>query len=82
MNIQDTVEIIIKKAIQTDATIQLSDNIFTDHEADSLDHIEIIMALESEYKIEITDAQAEVARTLKDYREIVIDQLALDETTS
>lgn len=34
--------------------------------ADSLDEIEIVMALEDEFKIEISDAQAETMRTVND----------------
>ena len=37
-----------------------------DLEADSLDTVELIMALEEEFKCEIPDAEAEKIRTVKD----------------
>jgi acyl carrier protein len=46
--------------------VQLQTNLINDLGADSLDHVELIMALEEEFDIEITDEAAEAATTVSD----------------
>ena len=46
--------------------LQLETNLMKDLEADSLDAVEIIMAIEDEYGIEIPDEEAEKIQTVGD----------------
>lgn len=46
--------------------LQLDTNLMKDLEADSLDAVEIIMAIEDEYDIEIPDEDAERFQTIGD----------------
>lgn len=46
--------------------LQLETNLMKDLEADSLDAVEIIMAIEDEYDIEIPDEDAESFQTIGD----------------
>lgn len=58
---------IIAKELQVDKDkIELSSRIAEDLGADSLDSIEIVMALEEEYNIEILDVDAEKLKTIED----------------
>ena len=62
---------IIQDATETDKAILLNDDIFIHHQADSLDQVEIIMALEEEFNIEISDEQMDTTRTLRGYMNVV-----------
>jgi acyl carrier protein len=46
--------------------LDLSTSLMNDIEADSLDAVEIIMAIEDEFEIEIPDEEAEKFATIKD----------------
>ena len=46
--------------------LDLSTSLMSDIEADSLDAVEIIMAIEDEFEIEIPDEEAEKFVTIKD----------------
>ena len=46
--------------------LDLSTSLMNDIEADSLDAVEIIMAIEDEFEIEIPDREAEKFATIKD----------------
>lgn len=56
MSIEDRVVQVIKKQLGTDEEISPLDFINDDLSADSLDRIEITMALEEEFEIEIPDS--------------------------
>ena len=47
-------------------SLDLSTSLMSDIEADSLDAVEIIMAIEDEFEIEIPDEEAEKFVTIKD----------------
>ena len=53
--------------------VTLETNIMKDLGLDSLDHVEIIMAMEDEFEIEIPDADAERLLTPKDIAQYVCD---------
>lgn len=58
---------IIAKGLQVDENkIELSSRIVEDLGADSLDSIEITMALEEAFNIEIVDTEAEKMKTIED----------------
>lgn len=59
-------EIIAEQLNIEGASIRPDTNLMKDLEADSLDAVEIIMALEEEYDIEIPDEEAERFQTVED----------------
>lgn len=61
-------------SIDTD-TIELSSNIIEDLNADSLDIVELVMSLESEFDMAIMDEEAERIRTVGDAVDFIHAQL-------
>ena len=59
-------EIIIEQLQADDAVISMETSLMKDLEADSLDAVEIIMAIEDEYDIEIPDDEAEKFQSIGD----------------
>lgn len=59
-------EMIVEQLGVSEDDIQMETNLMKDLEADSLDAVEIIMALEDEYDIEIPDEDAEKFQTISD----------------
>ena len=59
-------EMIVEQLVVSVDEIQLDTNLMKDLEADSLDAVEIIMAIEDEYDIEIPDEDAEKFQTISD----------------
>ena len=59
-------EFIVDQLGVSEDDIQLETNLMKDLEADSLDAVEIIMAIEDEYDIEIPDEDAEKFQTIGD----------------
>ncbi|MGN0702102.1 MAG: acyl carrier protein [Lentihominibacter sp.] len=63
----DTIKgMIIEQLGVSEDELQLDTNLMKDLEADSLDAVEIIMAIEDEYDIEIPDEDAERFQTIGD----------------
>ena len=60
------VEIIIEQLGVEDKEITMETSLMKDLEADSLDAVEIIMALEDEFGIEIPDTEAENFKSIGD----------------
>ena len=60
------VEIIIEQLGEEDKEITMETSLMKDLEADSLDAVEIIMALEDEFGIEIPDTEAENFKSIGD----------------
>lgn len=56
-------------------TVELSANIIEDLNADSLDIVELVMSLESEFDMAIMDEEAERIRTVGDAVDFVYDHL-------
>ena len=73
----DTIKNIIAEQLGTEDEITLSTNLMKDLEADSLDAVEIIMAIEDEYDIEIPDEEAEKMQTVSDIVRYVEDNAEL-----
>ena len=59
--------------------IQMDTNLMKDLEADSLDAVEIIMAIEDEYDIEIPDEDAEKLTTVGSAMNYVKNKLGVEE---
>ena len=72
MNITETVINIIKEQLSLgeNATVNESTH-FTDLDADSLDVVEIVMAIEDEFGIEISDEAVESVRTVGDVVKVI-----------
>ena len=60
----------------TDEVIDMENSFVDDLDADSLDIVELIMAIESHYDIEINDEDAEGISRVKDAVNFIVSQLA------
>ena len=67
-------EIIVEQLSVDESMVTLETNMMKDLEADSLDAVEIIMAIEEEYDIEIPDEEAEKFQTVGDLVKYVEEQ--------
>ena len=73
----DKLKAIIAEQLSIDeSVINMDTNLMKDLEADSLDAVEIIMALEEEYDIEIPDEEAEKFQTVNDIVKYVEDNIS------
>ena len=68
-------EIIAEQLGVEEDVITMETNLMKDLEADSLDAVEIIMAIEDEYDIEIPDEDAEKFQTVTDIVKYVEDNI-------
>lgn len=66
-------EIIMEQLQVEESEITMDTNLMKDLSADSLDAVEIIMAIEDEYGIEIPDEEAETIQTVADLVRFVED---------
>ncbi|MBR6473292.1 MAG: acyl carrier protein [Firmicutes bacterium] len=66
-------EIIMEQLQVEDSEITMDTNLMKDLSADSLDAVEIIMAIEDEFGIEIPDEDAENIQTVQDLVRFVED---------
>ena len=64
-------EIIVNQLGVTDATVTPEASFIDDLGADSLDIVELVMAIEEEFDIEIPDADAEKVVTVEDVVEYI-----------
>ena len=69
-------EIIAEQLNVDSSIIDIDSNLMADLAADSLDAVEIIMAVEEEYDLAIPDDDAEKFRTVRDLVEYVNEQVA------
>ena len=69
-------EIIIEQLGVTESSITMKASFIDDLGADSLDIVELIMALEEEFDIEIPDSDAEKVVTVGDVVEYIKDHVA------
>ncbi len=68
---------LIRETLGTTAEVIDMENSFVDDlDADSLDIVELIMAIESHYDIEINDEDAEGISRVKDAVNFIVSQLA------
>ena len=66
-------ETIIEQLQVEESEITMETNLMKDLSADSLDAVEIIMAIEDEFGIEIPDEEAETIQTVQDLVRFVED---------
>ena len=69
-------EIIVEQLGVADTAVTLEASFIDDLGADSLDIVELIMALEEEFHIEIPDADAEKVVTVNDVVDYIKDHVA------
>ena len=69
-------EIIVEQLGVADTAVTLEASFIDDLGADSLDIVELIMALEEEFDIEIPDADAEKVVTVNDVVDYIKDNVA------
>ena len=69
-------EIIVEQLGVADTSVTLEASFIDDLGADSLDRVELIMALEEEFDIEIPDADAEKVVTVNDVVDYIKDHVA------
>ncbi len=72
MELQEQVRTLISKSLKIpEETIKLESAFVDDLGADSLDIVELVMALEDEFQIEIPDKDAESIKTVNDAVEYI-----------
>lgn len=59
MSVEDKVKSIISDQLEVDASKLSAETTFEDIDADSLDIVELVMALEEEFDLEISDQEIE-----------------------
>jgi acyl carrier protein len=69
-------EIIVEQLGAEEDEITMNTHLMKDLEADSLDAVEIIMAIEDEFDIEVADEDAEKFQTISDIVKYVEDNVA------
>ncbi len=69
-------EIIVEQLGVDEASVTTSTHLMKDLEADSLDAVEIIMAIEDEFDIEVPDEDAEKFQVIADIVKYVEEQTA------
>lgn len=75
MILEKVKEIIVGQLHIDESRIDIDSHLMEDLEADSLDAVEIIMAVEEEYDLAIPDDDAEKFRTVRDLVEYVEKQV-------
>jgi len=75
MDISEKVKKILADQLNIEAADLTDDTTFDDLNADSLDVVEIIMALEEEFNLEIPDEEAERIKNVGDVVEYVISKV-------
>ena len=68
-------EIIVEQLSVDESMVTMDTNLMKDLEADSLDAVEIIMAIEEEFNLEIPDEEAEKFRLVGDLVKYVDDNI-------
>ena len=71
MDFEKVKEIIVDSLSCDESQVTMEANLKDDLEADSLDAVEVIMALEEEFDIEIPDEEAENFKTIGDIVEYI-----------
>lgn len=66
MNVEEKVKAIISEQLEVAAESLTAETTFEEIDADSLDIVELVMALEEEFDLEISDQEIENIKTLGD----------------
>jgi len=66
VNIQDKVKSIVAEQLEIDIDSLTMETTFEEIDADSLDIVELVMALEEEFELEISDQEIENIKTVGD----------------
>lgn len=66
MSVQDKVKAIVAEQLEVDVNSLTMETTFEEIDADSLDIVELVMALEEEFDLEISDQEIENIKTVGD----------------
>jgi len=77
MNLSDKIKAMLSVQLNVESADLTEDSSFDDLDADSLDVVEVIMALEEEFDLEIPDEDAERIRTVGDVIEYINDRVSV-----
>ena len=75
MVLDDLKEIVVEQLCVSESDISLDSRIVEDLGADSLDVVELIMAIESLYDIEMMDEEAEKLSTVEDVVKLITEKV-------
>ena len=70
------IQIISEQLGKADSEIQMNSHFIEDLDADSLDTVELVMALEEEFEIDIPDEAAEKISTVQSAVDFIVDAKA------
>ena len=73
---QRVIKIIAEQLGASECEVKSEWRIVNDLGADSLDEVELVMAIEDEFGIEISNADAEAAKTVQDVINYVMDRVS------
>ena len=76
MNLSEKIKFIVSAKLNVEPADLTDNTSFDDLNADSFDVVELIIALEEEFDIEIPDEDAERIRTVGDVTEYIKDRLS------
>lgn len=66
MNVEAKVKAIVAEQLEVDSDSLAAETTFEEIDADSLDIVELVMALEEEFDLEISDQEIESIKTIGD----------------
>jgi acyl carrier protein len=75
-SVEDTVKDIVVKIVHCEREVLKSEATFQDMKADSLDMVQVLVALEDEFGIEIPDEDAQKFKNFGDFVKYVEDRVA------
>jgi acyl carrier protein len=76
MSVEDTIKGIVTKIVRCDEKILTPESTWADLKADSLDMVQILIAIEEEYDIEVPDEDAQEIKNFGQFVAYVEERIA------